>query len=206
MFRLSPKRYFVITIYRKGRIMIDISCRSQSFKLHNPKGLIEFFSTLREIRRLLLTEFQNNMYEIPQTDKWWLTQFDIDSTISLSDLKKNFKSINVSSSLRNSIQIKMFGHLFYAYIKSMPYMGESFRFEERHFVKRKPIDLGVKEILSGTPLRKPKTFYGMENSSHEEENSFYDEEKEYNPTFTSAQDQLNEAKRVEKKANIEDII
>lgn len=206
-FRLSPKRTFVVTIYRTGRIMIDISCSAQSFKLHNPKGLIEFFSTLGEIRRFLITDFQNNSYEIPKPDEWWLTQFDIDSTVSLSDLKKKkkFESINISSSLRNAIQIKMFGHLFYAYIKSMPYMGESFRFEERRFVEKKPIDLSVKEILnSGTPLREPVTSYGDKDSLHEAEESHYEEGREYGPTFTSALNLINKAKRNEKNKQAPD--
>ncbi len=181
--------------------MIDISCSAQSFKLHNPKGLIEFFSTLGEIRRLLITEFQNSSYEIPKTDEWWLTQFDIDSTISISELKKKkkFESTNVSSSLRNAIQIKMFGHLFYAYIKSMPYMGESFRFEKRLFVEKKPIDLGVKEILnSGTPLRELTTSFGGKDSLHEEGQSHSEEGREFDPPFTSALKLINKAKREEK--------
>ena len=197
-FGLSPKRYFITTIYPKGDILIDISCSSQSFKLHNPIGLIEFFSTLGEIRRLLIINFQNASYEIPKTDEWWLTQFDIDSTISLSDLKSSSNSINVSSSLRNSVQIKMFGHLFYVYIKSMPYLGESLRGEERHFPEKKPINLGIKEILqSGTPLGKPKYSNGDENSP-------YELQKKHDQTFTSAEQLLKKAKHeAEEKAKHE---
>ena len=195
-FRLSTKRYFITTMYPKGHILIDISCTSQQFKLHSPRGLIEFFSTLGEIRRILITDFQNAWFEIPPTDEWWLTQYDVDSTIPLSDLKDSSNSINVSSSLRNSVQIKMFGHLFYFYIKSMPYLGDCLRGEERHFPDRKPIDIGVKDILqSGTPFGKPRTFYGVEDSSNKDEESSYEREKNQNQNFASGLDLFNQAKR-----------
>lgn len=72
-FKLEIKRRVTITVYPNGTILIVIGCNSKSFKLHDPEDLIEFFSSLGEIKRALSSELQNNISEIPQVGEWWLT-------------------------------------------------------------------------------------------------------------------------------------
>lgn len=71
----------------------------------------------------------------------------MDSTIATDILQKEFTKVNVSSSLRNSVPIRLFGHLFYCYLKPMPNLGESIRFEERVFPNKKPIDEEINDVL-----------------------------------------------------------
>lgn len=167
-FRLDKKRKYSLTIYPNGTLLITISCSSNPFKLSNTTALIEFFSILGEIRKGMTFEIGSSS-EIPPVNEWELTQYDIDNTISIEALKKNFSSqINVSSSLRNSIPIRLFGHLFYCYIKPMPSIGESVRFEERVYPDKKPLNEGIKDILETTPPFKKAT--DLKNNSVVDDN------------------------------------
>ena len=146
-FRLEPKRTFAVTVYPSGQVIINLSCSLKPFRLHDSEGLINFFSTLGEIKQILELEFQKSFSLIPSPAKWLLVQYDIDGTVSIANLENKFPSVNVSNSLRNGIQIRLLGHLFYTYIKSMPYTGESFRFEERKFHKNQPLVKVAEDIL-----------------------------------------------------------
>jgi hypothetical protein len=148
--KLEIKRRVIITFYPNGTILIAISCNTKPFKLHNPEDLIEFFSSLGEIRMTLCAELQNNISEISPVSEWWLTQYDLDNTVAIDPLKKAFSRINIQSSI-NNVQIKLFGHLFYCYLKPMPDLGQSIRFEERVFPEKKPLNKGIKNVLKSVP-------------------------------------------------------
>jgi hypothetical protein len=150
-FIIGYRRRATVIAYPNGSTFITISCNSQSFKLHNCNELIEFFSVLGEIRRAISTEIDNFIWGIPPVNEWWLTQYDFDSTVSNDVLEREFPQINVSSSLRKHIPIKLFGYLFYFYLKSMPGLGQSSRFEERVFPKKKPLKDGIEEIIKSPP-------------------------------------------------------
>ncbi|CAN5587139.1 hypothetical protein BH23THE1_BH23THE1_26390 [soil metagenome] len=154
MFVLEPRRRFTVIVYPNGSILVNFNCSTKSFKLSQPSGLIEFFSSLGEIRSILVGEFQSSYSQIPPCSDWWLTQYDIDSTVAANELEEPLK-VSVSSSLRNSIQIRMLGHLFYLYVKEMPNQGTTYRFEERMFPQKKPLVEETKEILeSESPFTK----------------------------------------------------
>lgn len=149
-FMIESRRNFTVIVYPGGTVLVNINCSSRPFKLCNASGLIDFFSSLGQIRSMLIGEFQNSISAIPSTYEWLLTQYDIDSAVSTTKLKQNPR-VNISSSLRNSIQIKMFGHLFYCYLKNMPNMGEVYRFEERKWPDEKTIAEETTEILNSPP-------------------------------------------------------
>ena len=154
-FKLEIKRRFVITVYPNGTILIVISCNTKPFKLHDSNELIGFFSSLGEIKKTLSLEFKNTSSEIPPVTEWWITQYDIDNTVATDVLQKEFSKVNVSSSLRNSVPIRLFGHLFYCYLKPMPNLGQSIRFEERVFPERKPLQKEINKFLeSESPFKK----------------------------------------------------
>jgi hypothetical protein len=150
-FALGPKRRCGFTVYPNGTVLITISCSFQPFKMHMDSELIEFFSILGEIRKTFAIELSNSS-TIPSVNEWKLTQYDVDNTLAIKDLQKEFSSqLNVSSSLRNSIPIRLLGHLFYCYIKPMPNQGDSIRFEERIFPDKKPLSNGIKDVLESVP-------------------------------------------------------
>ncbi len=150
-FRLEVKRQFAITVYPNGTILIVIGCNTKPFRLHDSNELIGFFSSLGEIRKTLSSELKNNISAVPPASEWWLTQYDIDNTIAADMLQKEFSKVNVSSSLRNNIPIRLFGHLFYCYLKPMPNIGASIRFEERVFPDDKPLNKEIKNVLDSIP-------------------------------------------------------
>ncbi len=151
VFRLEVKRQFAVTVYPNGTTLIVIGCNTKPFRLHDSNELIGFFSSLGEIRKTLSSELKDNVSDVPPVGEWWLTQYDIDNTIATDVLQKEFSQINISSSLRNNIPIRLFGHLFYCYLKPMPNLGASIRFEERVFPDKKPLDEEIGDVLESPP-------------------------------------------------------
>ena len=132
----SRRRGVNIIVYPNGSVLVNIKCSTRPFKIHEPSGLVEFFACLGEIRSILIGELQNYFSVIPAVDEWWLTQYDLDSAITSKSLKGQSSILNISTSLRNAVQIKWLGHLFYFYIKNMPDVGQVCRFEERKFQRK----------------------------------------------------------------------
>ena len=93
----------------------------------------------------------------------------MDNTIASDKLQKEFSQVNVSSSLRNSIPIRLFGHLFYCSKTRCQIWGNQVRFEERVFPDRKPLTEEINDVLESVPPFKKAI--GLLNEKKKESNS-----------------------------------
>jgi hypothetical protein len=109
--RIGIKRHVDYTFYPNGTVNITTECSDNPFKLENESDhsiLLSFLGQLRDRLLILLGDKQEEKL-IPNITEWYLTEFDINKDIKVSDLLH-------LTALKT--QVKHLDHIFRIYIKS----------------------------------------------------------------------------------------
>ncbi|HXT85074.1 MAG TPA: hypothetical protein VN704_12230 [Verrucomicrobiae bacterium] len=150
IFKLSLYRKCSMVVSPNGTVNITIECTYDPYEYYTSEGIIGFIESCGEASKLLKEEANDRLNVVPPISEWYLTQFDYNKDISISNINNGTShpqvtnwstsssaAATVATTANGRLKVKHLGTLFQIYPNGLPVHGDCLRFEGHYIVKEK---------------------------------------------------------------------